>query len=296
LESPEDVLTISPLDRGSLVHRILERLIDEEIKLNASSSGKVIEHQEQLQILYRVADEEFNRAEARGRSGKPFLWAAAKDEMIRDLLGFVDADRLWLEEQGLEPMWAEKSFGFERTDSLEPLTITLKDGSELSFRGMIDRVDVSKDKKRIVVTDYKTGSSYSYRNMEKEPLDAGRRLQLPLYSLAAKRAIVGSEEAQGSYWFVSSSSNFDRKFIDLTQVEDRFNEVIEGISTGIQTGLFPANPGPLGQYGPENCSYCDFSRICPSAKSGLWDHKKNDVRLASYIGLSGPSTEQEDEQ
>ena len=94
---------------------------------------------------------------------------------------------------------------------------------------------------------------------------------------------------------LSASSNFDRKFIDLAQVEDRFNEVIEGISTGIQTGLFPANPGPQGLFGPENCSYCDFARICPSAKSGLWDRKKDDVRLASYIGLSGPSAEQEDE-
>jgi hypothetical protein len=192
-------------------------------------------------------------------------------------------------------MWAEKSFGFGRVDSLEPLKIILKDGSELSFRGMIDRVDVSKDKKRIVVTDYKTGSSYSYRNMDKDPLDAGRRLQLPLYSLAAKRALDGIEEAQGSYWFVSASSNFDRKFIDLAQVEDRFNEVIEGISTGIQTGLFPANPGPQGQFGPENCSYCDFVRICPAAKAGLWERKKDDVRLASYIGLSGSSDEQEDE-
>ena len=295
LDSPEDVLSISAMDRGSLVHRILERLIDEEIKLNDFSGGKRIEPQEQVLILHRIADEEFNRAEARGLTGKPVLWAAAKDEVLRDLLGFLDADRLWLEEQGLEPMWAEKSFGFGRVDSLEPLKIILKDGSELSFRGMIDRVDVSKDKKRIVVTDYKTGSSYSYQNMDKDPLDAGRRLQLPLYSLAAKRALDGVEEGQGSYWFVSAASNFDRKFIDLAQVEDRFTEVIEGISTGIQIGLFPANPGPQGRFGPENCTYCDFARICPAAKAALWERKKDDVRLASYIGLSGQSTEQEDE-
>ncbi|MDA1129093.1 MAG: PD-(D/E)XK nuclease family protein [Chloroflexi bacterium] len=295
LDSPEDVLTISPRDRGSLVHRILERLVHEEIKLDDGSGGRKIEPQEQVRLLHSIADEEFNRAEARGLTGKPLLWAAAKDEILRDLSGFLDTDRLWLEEQELDPMWAEKSFGFGRGDSLEPLKITLKDGSELSFRGMIDRVDISKDKKRIVVTDYKTGSSYPYRNMDKDPLDAGRRLQLPLYSLAVKRALDGVEEAQGSYWFVSASSNFDRKFIDLTQVEERFNEIIEGISTGIQSGLFPANPGPQGQFGPENCSYCDFARICPTAKAGLWDRKKDDVRLASYIGLSGQSAQQEDE-
>jgi len=295
LDSPEDVLTISPIDRGLLVHRILERFIVEEMKLNDGSDRTKTERKDQVRILRRIAEDEFNRAEARGLTGKPLLWVAAKDEVLRDLLGFLDADRAWLEEQNLEPLWAEKSFGFGHADSLEPLNIILKDGSELSFRGMIDRVDVSKDKKKIVVTDYKTGSSYSYRNMDKDPLDAGRRLQLPLYSLAAKRSLDGVEEAQGSYWFVSASSNFDRKVIDLAQVEDRFNEVIESISSGIQSGLFPANPGPPGQYGPENCGYCDFIRICPANKSALWERKKNDKRLASYKGLSDSSTEQEDE-
>jgi ATP-dependent helicase/DNAse subunit B len=295
LDSPEDVLTISALDKGSLVHRILERVVDELIKRNDGSGTGKIGMGEQGQILRRIAEEEFDRAESRGITGKPLLWATAKDEILRDLIGFLDEDRTWLEREDLDPIWAEKSFGFDRSDSLEPLKIILKDGTELSFRGMIDRVDVSKDKKRIVVTDYKTGSPYSYQKMNKDPLDAGRRLQLPIYALAAKRALGETEQAQGSYWFVTAAANYERKVVDLGQVEDRFNEVIEGIATGIQNGLFPANPGPPGRFGPENCSYCDFDRICPAARASLWDRKKGDARLAPYTGLSESSDDEEDE-
>jgi len=295
LDSPEDVLTISALDRGSLVHRILERVVDESIKRDDGSGTGKIGMGEQGQILRRIAEEEFDRAESRGITGKPLLWATAKDEILRDLIGFLDEDRTWLEREDLDPIWAEKSFGFDRSDSLEPLKIILKDGTELSFRGMIDRVDVSKDKKRIVVTDYKTGSPYSYQKMNKDPLDAGRRLQLPIYALAAKRALGETEQAQGSYWFVTAAANYERKVVDLGQVEDRFNEVIEGIATGIQNGLFPANPGPPGRFGPENCSYCDFDRICPAARASLWDRKKGDTRLDPYTGLSESSDDEEDE-
>jgi hypothetical protein len=250
---------------------------------------------EQIRVLSEIADEEFKEAEVRGQTGKPLLWAVAKDEIFRDLLGFLDADRTRLEEQGLEAIWAEKSFGFDRSGGLEPLKVSLKDGSELTFRGMIDRVDISEDRKRIVVTDYKTGSSYSYRDMDKDPLDAGRKLQLPIYALAAGKAFPGNQEIQASYWFVSASSNFERKTIDLGEIEDRFNEVIDGIATGIQTGLFPANPGPQGQFGPENCTYCDFARICPSAKSTLWERKQGDPRLASYVALSDMPGQQEEQ-
>ena len=295
LDSPEDVLTISAIDRGSLVHRILERVIDITIHRDASTGIGKTAMAEQVQVLRVVANEEFDRAEARGITGKPLLWAAAKDEILRDLLGFLDEDRSWLEEEGLDPMWAEKSFGFGRGDSLEPLKITLKDGTELSFRGMIDRVDISEDKKRVVVTDYKTGSSNAYRAMNKDPLDAGRRLQLPIYALAAKRALGDIERTQGSYWFVTSGANFERTLIDLEQIEDRFNEVIEGISSGIQNGIFPANPGPPGQFGYQNCSLCDFDRICPAGRTGLWERKKDDARLASYAGLSNGPDNQEDE-
>ena len=293
LDSPEDVVSISPLDKGSLVHRILERAINQEIRSGRGRDGSKADVSEQMRLIRRLAEEEFERVEAQGITGKSLLWASVKEDIMRDLLAFAELDIAWREEHGFSPIWVEKSFGFSNEDSLDPLTIGLKNGLELSFRGMIDRVDISDDGKNVVVTDYKTGSSYSYRNMNDDPLDSGRKLQLPIYAMAAKHAMQGIEKAEGDYWFVSTAANFERKFVDLNEVEDRFIEVIEQVSLGIQSGLFPANPGPPGQYGPENCSFCDFNRICPTGRSYLWEQKNGDSRLGPYNSLKLPQQEEE---
>ena len=73
-------------------------------------------------------------------------------------------------------------------NSLEPLEITLKDGGKIRFRGMIDRVEINDDNSKIVVTDYKTGSPTPYSNMGKDPLDGGKRLQLPIYAITVSQA------------------------------------------------------------------------------------------------------------
>ena len=285
LDTPEDIVTISALDKGSLVHRILERAINEEIGLGGRLQGDTLDLSQYSQLIFRLAEEEFERAEKQGITGKPILWATVKEDILRDLLAWVELDSTWRRENGFSPIWAEKSFGFSGKDSLEALTISLKDGVELSFRGMIDRVDISDDGKSVVVTDYKTGSPYSYRNMKDDPLDSGRKLQLPIYAMAAKRVMEGLEHAVGGYWFVSTAANFERKIVDLNEVEDRFIDVIGQISAGIQSGLFPANPGPPAQKGPENCGFCDFDRICPTGRTHLWERKNGDDRLINYNNL-----------
>ena len=289
LDSPEDIVSISALDRGSLVHRILERVINEEIRMGRARDADL---NEQIRLIRQFAEEEFERAEDQGITGKTLLWDIVKQDIMRDLLAFSDLDIEWRIENEFSPMWAEKSFGFSNNDSLNPLKILLGNGLEISFRGMIDRVDISDDKKTVVVTDYKTGSPYSYRNMREDPLDSGRKLQLPIYAMAVRDAIPGIERAEGEYWFVSTNANFERKFVDFTEIEDRFIEVIEQVSTGIQSGLFPPNPGPSGPNGPENCSFCDFNRICPTNRSYLWERKNGDERLVAYNSLKAPQHDQ----
>ena len=71
LERPERVLTISALDRGSLVHTILERFVDEQIKsggLPGHGRPWTPEHKQRLDL---IAAQEFERAEAEGVTGRP---------------------------------------------------------------------------------------------------------------------------------------------------------------------------------------------------------------------------------
>ena len=59
------------------------------------------------------------------------------------------------------------------------------------------------------------------------------------------------------------------------------------IVEGIRAGVFPANPGASGDRGqPENCRFCDFDSLCPSRRIEIWERKKEDPLLDSYLRLA----------
>jgi hypothetical protein len=69
-------------------------------------------------------------------------------------------------------------------------------GKPFQVRGFIDRVDRDPEG-RLRIIDYKTGGPSSYDNRS---LTDGRRLQLPLYALAAQVALGLGQAADGFYW------------------------------------------------------------------------------------------------
>ena len=155
LESPEELLTISPLDRGTLVHRILERFIGgmvQEGRLPQAGDPWTKDHRSRLD---EISQEEFDAVEGRGITGRPLLWSVAKDELTRDLSSFLDVEEKWRSDTGYAPLWVERRFGFTGDpDSLPPVTLELEDGTEVRFRGVIDRVDTGPSGNRVAVTEY----------------------------------------------------------------------------------------------------------------------------------------------
>ena len=91
---------------------------------------------------------------------------------------------------GFVPILFEQKFGFGTT----PLTLRAADGA-VCLRGMIDRVD-RNDAGELRIIDYKTGAS----GFSKDELVEGRRLQLPLYALAAKSCSARVAVVDGFYW------------------------------------------------------------------------------------------------
>ena len=74
------------------------------------------------------------------------------------------------------------------------------DADGVKLHGYIDRVDVAPDG-RLRVMDYKTGSA----RIAARDLAEGRRLQLPLYALAARDALGLGQVDAGFYWHVGSA-------------------------------------------------------------------------------------------
>ena len=298
LERPERVLTISALERGSLVHKILERFVDEQIKAGALPAHGGAWGPEHKRLLDEIAEEAFARAEAEGVTGRPLLWAVARENILEDLNAFLEEDSERLTKDGLSPVGVEQAFGMDAGSKARPMDtpvhgegwpaveLTLKDGTGLRFHGVIDRIDGDADGSRIWVIDYKTGSAAPYREMGGDPLDRGRRLQLPIYALAARLRYPGAREIRAAYWFISARGRFEMKDVALRDVEDRFTETAAMIVSGIRRGVAPAHPGKPGMnQRPRNCAYCDFDRICPSNRERVWERKRSAPGMEPYLAL-----------
>ena len=298
-EDPEDIYDITPLERGSLVHAILENFIEvarNEGSLPGRSEAWSARHRTELR---RIAEKHFAAAEARGVTGKAVLWQIARDEMLIDFDAFLDEDLRMRRQYGVSPIGVEAEFGIGSA-GWQPAGLTLPGGDRVTFRGKIDRVDASASGDRVMVLDYKTGGSYSYRKLKDDPIDRGQRLQLAIYSLAARQALGKNADVSAAYWFVTSGGKFELMPAPPVNIEDegvmeRFSEGISIIVGGIRNGLFPANPGagdPNDSYNREtNCRFCDFKTLCPSRRDVQWSRKSSTPQLADYVRLSDGGSE-----
>ena len=289
-ESPEDVQTISAIERGSLAHSILEKFIRkvrEESRIPSPGESWDALHRE---TLMRIAERCFQDAEERGVTGRRLLWNLEKENILEDLDTFLVADTEMRARFGVSPVQVEARFGM-RGESWDEAVWTMDDGSRIKFRGLIDRVDISPDGAAVLVLDYKTGGRRPYEGLESDPIDKGQRLQLAVYSLAARANIGSDADVRAAYWFVTSGGDFALVPQQPIRLDDetskRFEEGVSTIVSGIERGLFPANPGGPGwQSEFKNCGFCDFDSLCPSRRGRIWENVRSSPLLKDYTELS----------
>ena len=287
-EQPEELAAISALERGSLLHKILERFILTAQQQNAIPAPDQPWTDDQRRRLFTIAQEEFQHAEQRGVTGKPLLWEMVRNELVSDLERFLKEDAKLRKKHGVSPHAVEYDFGFPAdadsapVDAVEwssPRTGTLR------FRGKIDRIDLSPSGDTALVLDYKSGHTRNYTKMDKDPVQGGKFLQLPVYGLAARQLLGAGVDIKVAYWFVTETGKFalrpPRNPGALSTILDAFIPVAATITDGIGAGLFPANPGKDGG----NCSYCEFKNLCPTRREWHWQRKRDDPRLSAYVDM-----------
>jgi hypothetical protein len=301
LEQPEDVASMSPLEKGSLVHGVLEsfiRTVQEEGRLPSPEEPWSEEHRD---LLHRMAHKSFAEAEASGVTGKALLWELQREAILSDLDAFLAADAQLRNRFGVTPHLVEVRFGLPSSSNGEPgleaAQREIPGLGTLRFRGVVDRVDLHPSGKLALVLDYKTGSARSYQALKDDPVDGGKRLQLPIYTLALQKSLGEEVTVRAAYWFISARGRFaifPPEPVEIAQVADRFDSVVGTIAQGIAEGLFPANPGPEVQRGFANCTWCDFNTLCPSRRDIHWESKQADPRLQAYLQLQSGEAAQED--
>lgn len=273
LDRPEDLVDLSPAERGTLVHAILETYV----------RGLLVDPplDRSLERLLAVAEEHFEEYEARGVTGRALGWAGAKRAVRRDLVAVHRRDVL-------TPLAVELPFGIDDTPAVH---VTLPDGTVLAFRGIVDRVD-RDGAGNLVVTDYKTGKADSFNSLAKTTVDGGTRLQLPIYALAASQAFgdaAGTGSVEARYWFVNARARYEtRGFTVDAERLAIFHSTVGELAHQITSGYFPARPerpvpgkAPIG-----NCRFCPFDRMCPADRSTEWAAVRLDPRLSRFVALS----------
>ena len=283
-EAPEAAETLSALDRGIIIHDILDRFVKDTFNQPAASAATDAER------LQEIANDQFDEFERTGLIGRPVLWRLERERIKRGLLDFLDVHRSRIDERGQQPVATELGFG----DGTEIPAVVLKlpGGRAVRFRGWIDRVDVSGDGSAATVIDYKSGMGSRFSRIANDPVDGGKHLQLPIYAMALKGWRPEIESIAAEFWFVMDSAGAKTIGASLEIATPRFEEVIDQIVSGIEEGIFPAYPGERsipgrsGVFAQENCAYCPYDRICPGGRAWAWERKSDDPALARFVGLA----------
>lgn len=274
VEEPDRVHALSPADRGTLVHAALEagyRALREGglLPLDATRLADA------LIVLDGAFDAACERAERRGVTGLPALWAGERLRLRAELRAALAAEAA--DPEDWVPAAFEVPFGLPGPEtsiaSIEPVPYGLGDGTTLRFRGRIDRLDRSPDGSRARVVDYKSGRVRGGRTADR--LVRGRALQLPIYRLAAAAWLVAAgtpatvEDAQ-YYHVVGRDAGARVRFTRAGWEERRadFDRVLALLAEGLRAGRFFARP--------ERCSGrypCDFDLAC-GAERARWAEAK----------------------
>lgn len=243
-EEPELVDRINALDRGSLIHRVLERFF---------RGGD-----RSLKALFTIAEQTFSEFAESGRTGRRLLWELDRRQITEDL---HDWWRTFGSPDELEPTWFEVRI--PQGEFVREVA-----GRPIEFTGTIDRIDCAPDG-RFRVVDYKTGKIRAKDN----DLAGGRALQLPFYIEAAAKLIGAPvERGEAVYESVTRVGGFKRVKVDRGLDRAAFESLLAKLVRAIHEGDFHPVPGDV-------CTRCPVQPICGPQITEIMNRKAEDPQV-----------------
>jgi RecB family exonuclease len=280
-EPPEGM---DPLERGQIVHAILDQFLKEYPGERFASTSPAV-----------LRESLSTRASAALDSVRPvgmpdLLWEIEREGLERLLMNWLDWERERVA-RGLLPARSEAAFGkFPNVD--ETAGLRLHAGRHLFvFRGRIDRIDLSADGRRARVIDYKTGALPRSMDKGQRPLlMGGERIQIAVYrdALAVVEGLECVETIEGEYLHLQPR---DGRIVPCSfsheSLEDagrRLPEILEIMGNGIESGVFFARSG--GTVRPEgHCRFCDFLPVCGRDRVHREERKAGDPEVAKFLKI-----------
>jgi RecB family exonuclease len=282
VEQPEELISIGPADRGTLMHDALDAFFRAGHLPDVQGLWDI----SQREALRDLALERAKELEESGRTGHPTMWERERALVLDDLDRLLTQDEKVRSTHQREQVSSELAFGRKSQPAVE---VPLPDGRTVRMVGSADRVDKRADGS-LVVTDYKSGKADAFKGLsEDDPDKNGSKLQLPAYALAA-RAAHGDKPVHAEYWFIGAKDRGKLVGYDVTApVLDRYGEVLTTITDGIRQGVFPANAPEDRPWSPfVACVYCDPDGLGAKERRVQWEAKKHAPEIAGYLALTEP--------
>jgi len=285
VEAPEEVIEISAMDIGNVIHGCFDELISE-----CSHRGELPGYGEpwtdrQRQRLAEIGAAKADAYEAAGLTGHRTLWARTRASLLGTLGWMLDDDDRWRAGQDARVLASELAFGLDG----HPEVIIAVEGGELHLHGRADKVDQRRDG-TLLVTDLKSGSARRFKNLSGDnPVEGGEKLQLPVYAHAA-RARFGDADTpvEAMYWFVRKDRG-RRVQVPLTdEVEQTYAETVGLIARSIANGVFPSRPPAEPDFRWVQCPYCNPDGLDHADVRRRWETMRLAPELRRYTRLVEP--------
>jgi RecB family exonuclease len=283
VEEPGDEMAITAIDRGNVLHDVLDRFHREVIAgvlAQPREDGWTSAHRARLTMLFTETAARFEHS---GRTGRAAYWAIDRQRLLHDLMFWFDSDSSHVVARGARVIASEQRFGDDGD-----VTVALPDGRRLAVRGSVDRID--RTRAGLVVTDHKAGSIKTYSKIgHADPTSGGTRFQLPAYAAAASVVAAEPDRLPGLDPVRAEYSFFGRGGYQRIGYEvdgDVWAQVaadLHHVVSGIEAGWFPAvAPKPKYRVRVE-CQYCEPDSLGTADRYAEWERKRLDPRLAPWF-------------
>ena len=280
VEQPEQIIAISPLDIGNLIHETMDDFItDSKESLPDYGQSWTAGQRARLREIAVAKAADF---EQRGATGHRRLWEDERDRIIADLDWMLTEDDRWRAERDARVVRSELAFG---RDEIDPIAIDV-DGGTVLMRGSADKVDQARDG-TIIVTDIKTGGLSRFKALTKDPVAAGTKLQLPAYAHAALQ-IFGGERAEAAYWFVRKGKRGRIQLELADELEHTYAQTVSTLVASISGGRFPAKAPDSPDFSWVTCWYCNPDGIGHGEARERYETKRHDPALRDLVALIDP--------
>jgi RecB family exonuclease len=272
LETPEPLVRMDPLTRGSLFHEVQaefyrEMQAEQRLPLAREDVADSVRRVEGVlaRVARRYKDDLVPAIER--------VWNDEIDDIRRDL-------GIWVTKAADEEAWVPAYFEFGFGLPLEgrdprsvpdPVTVA----SRYRLHGSVDLIERHKSNGTLRVTDHKTGKDRSRQGMV---VNGGTVLQPVLYSAAVQEAL-NRPVVEGRLFYCTTAGGFTPFPIRIDrETTGQGLQVLEIVDRAIEQGFLVAAPDERA------CNWCDFRPVCGPHERERVKRKPTD-RLGDLIAL-----------